>query len=59
MKTTVTYVKRYFKAKSFEVDIPDGLTDEEQVDFLDNIQDNWDEVSYADLDFDDQEIIYD
>lgn len=59
MKKTVTYVRRYYKAYSVEVDLHESLTEDEIIDHLDNIQENWDKVADQSLDFEDNEILID
>ena len=58
MKTTVTYVKRYYKAKTVGVEVPDGWTDKEIDEYLQAHRENWNKVDDATLDFEDSEILY-
>ena len=57
MKRTVTYVRRYYKAYSVEVDLHESLTEDEIIDHLDNIQENWDRVADSNLEFEEGEIL--
>lgn len=57
MKRTVTYVKRYYKAYSVEVDLHESLTEGEIIGYLDNIQENWDRVADSNLEFEEGEIL--
>lgn len=52
---TVTYVRRYYKAKTFEIEVADD--EEDVIDFLDDIEENWEEVHGQDLEFEDTEIL--
>lgn len=57
MKRTVTYVRRYYKALSVEVDLDENLSDDEIVDYLDGLKDNWNKVADQSLEFEDNEIL--
>ena len=59
MKRTVTYVRRYYKAYSVDVDLPKSLSEDEIIDRLDNIQENWDKVDNGSLEFEDSDILID
>ena len=54
MKKTITYVRRYYKAYSVDVDIPEGL---DEIDYLDSLQENWDRVIDQSLEFEDKDIL--
>ena len=59
MKRTVTYVRRYYKAYSVDIDLDESLTEDEIIDRLDNIQENWDKVDNGSLEFEDSDILID
>lgn len=56
MRKKVTYTKRFYKSVTFEVDLHESLSEEEILDFLNSDVKAWEQVSGADLEFEDREI---
>jgi hypothetical protein len=59
MKTiTVTFVKRYYKAITEEIEIPDNVGEMDEIDFIEqNYLELWNKVDEKELDFEDAEIL--